>query len=646
MSFRFALFSPLGRSLRKQPKHLLFTSNMVQRKFSAAPVRGANSVKPPYSVDTSVGPMYRYQKALPRLPVPALADTLNLYLKSVEPLITSEQYAETKKAVQEFKKPGGIGEELQKRLLEKASRPDVVNWLEDWWNDLAYFGYRDPVVVYVSYFYAYKDDKLRKDPATRAAAIVTAALQFRDWVINEQLEPEYSKGLPLDMESNKYMFHACRIPNKPSDFEKVYDPHSNEHIVIIRNNKFYTLEFIREGKQLSTAELESQIRKIYDLAGYSKDPAIGALTCENRDIWTEVRKTLIATDPKNEKSLQKIESAAFALCLDDTSPVTRDEISKACWVGNGRNRFNDKSLQFIVFENGKAGFMGEHSSMDGMPTCRLNHSVCEVLTKNKVDHGSTNVRSDLPMPEKLEFTINKEIFGAIRTAEQNFDSLVAKHDLRVLSYEGYGKEVIKKLGFSPDAYVQMMIQLAYYKMYGTSKATYESAQTRKFTHGRTEVCRSTSVDSVKWVKFMEDPNASIETKAGLGRQAIEAHVKYMSAAVEGRGCDRHLLGLRLSLKPEEPKPSIFTDPAYAISTHWTLSTSQLSSEYFDGYGWGEVVPDGYGIAYMINSRTLNFNIVSMHLQNDKMWHYLREAADEMRDVFELAQAKREVSAKL
>ena len=137
----------------------------------------------PYPKDNSVGPMLCYQKNLPKLPVPALKDTLEKYLKTVRPLLNSEEYAKTEAAVAEFQKPGGFGEELQKRLLAKANNPNVVNWLEDWWNETAYFGYRDPIVVYVSYFYAYKDDKLRKNPATRAAAIVTSALEFRKLVV-------------------------------------------------------------------------------------------------------------------------------------------------------------------------------------------------------------------------------------------------------------------------------------------------------------------------------------------------------------------------------------------------------------------------------------------------------------------------------
>src|SRR5687767_3618336 len=100
--------------------------------------RNASTAKKPvvpYPEDNSAGPMLRYQKYLPKLPVPALKDTLEKYLKTVRPLTDSEEYAKTEAAVTAFQKPGGIGEELQKRLLAKANDPNVINWLEDWWNE-------------------------------------------------------------------------------------------------------------------------------------------------------------------------------------------------------------------------------------------------------------------------------------------------------------------------------------------------------------------------------------------------------------------------------------------------------------------------------------------------------------------------------
>lgn len=59
------------------------------------------------------------------------------------------------------------------------------NWLADWWDDVAYMAYRDPVVVYVSYFYVHKDGKGlggRGDVgggAERAARLIKAMMPFR-----------------------------------------------------------------------------------------------------------------------------------------------------------------------------------------------------------------------------------------------------------------------------------------------------------------------------------------------------------------------------------------------------------------------------------------------------------------------------------
>lgn len=82
----------------------------------------------------------------------------------------------------------------------------------------------------------------------------------------------------------------------------------------------------------------------------------------------------------------------------------------------------------------------------------------------------------------------------------------------MVHFENYGKDVIKKHKVSPDAWVQMVKQLAYGKMTGGKPAvTYESAQTRKFRLGRTEVIRSASNQSKAFVDAMLDPNGSVST---------------------------------------------------------------------------------------------------------------------------------------
>lgn len=46
-------------------------------------------------------------------------------------------------------------------------------------------------------------------------------------------------------------------------------------------------------------------------------------------------------------------------------------------------------------------------------------------------------------------------------------------------------------------------------MFGRTAVTYESAQTRKFQLGRTEVIRSSSSEAKKWVEAMLDPSQSV-----------------------------------------------------------------------------------------------------------------------------------------
>lgn len=358
----------------------------------------------------------------------------------------------------------------------------------------------------------------------------------------------------------------------------------------------------------------------------------------------QYRENLIAANPENRKVLEKIESSDFVICLDDSKPVTRDEGSRACWHGDGRNRFFDKPLQFIVFENGKAGFMGEHSCMDGMATCRLNEFVCDGLARNKIEHGPTDIRSDLPEPQELHFDINSQVSKDIEAAETNFENLIKKHELTVLNYQAYGKDLIKKYKCSPDGFAQMIIQLAYYKMFGTSRPTYESAQTRKYQRGRTETARTVTVDSVAFVKAMEDPNVPVQEKIAAFRKALKTQGANMADAVNGHGCDRHLFGLKNSLKDSEEKPELFKDPAYAYSSHWYLSTSQLSSEHFDGYGWGQVVNDGFGVAYMVKKHALQFNVASvkdLEVHGTKYvngtYHFkqcLEDAANELKELMD------------
>ena len=542
--------------------------------------------------------MLRFEDSLPRLPVPTLEETSKRYLKSIHPLLNKEEFAASQKAVEAFNQPGSLGPKLQQRLVTRANEPQHRNWIIDWWNEGAYLSYKDPVVPYVSYFYSFRDDRRRRNPAKRAAAITTAALDFKRQVDAKTLEPEYMRKNPIAMSSYQYMFNCSRVAAEPADYPIEYGPEGNEHIIVIRKNQFWKVQTHADGKQLNTTELEQQFNYIYKNAEQAQP--IGAVTSLPRDQGAVARKHLLDASPSNAAALKDLESASFMVCLDSASPITLEERAHQYWHGDGANRWYDKPLQFIINDNGTAGFMGEHSMMDGTPTHRLCDTVNALIVHNKLDFDNPSVRSSLAPPTSVRFNTDPTFSEDISSAQAQFQKVIGSHDLRVQAYQGYGKGLIKKFKCSPDAYVQMVIQLAYHKMYGKCRPTYESAATRKYQQGRTETTRTVSDDSVAFCNAMADHEVSPAECEKLLRAAVASHVKYTQDASDGYGVDRHLYGLKKCLQEGEEVPEIFKDEAYSYSQTWYVSSSQLSSEYFNGYGWSQVIDGGWGIAYMIN----------------------------------------------
>ena len=223
---------------------------------------------------------------------------------------------------------------------------------------------------YVSYFYSHRDDRKRRNPAKRAAAITTSVLDFKRQVDECSLEPEYMRKMPMAMSSYQYMFNCCRVPAKGVDHPVKYSPEENQHIIVVRKNQFYKVPTHIGGKQLNTSEFEQQFKLIYKSA--ERGPPIGAITSAPRDFGADAREHLLAANPANAAALRDIEAASFLVCLDDAAPITLEERAHAYWHGDGCNRWYDKPLQFIVNDNGTSGFIGEHSMMDGTPTHRLN----------------------------------------------------------------------------------------------------------------------------------------------------------------------------------------------------------------------------------------------------------------------------------
>lgn len=81
---------------------------------------------------------------------------------------------------------------------------------------------------------------------------------------------------------------------------------------------------------------------------------------------------------------------------------------------------------------------------------------------------SVEVRREIidTTPKKLEWKITPELKVGVRFAETRLSDLICQNDVQALEFKGYGKSFITTHGFSPDAFVQMAFQAAYFGLYG------------------------------------------------------------------------------------------------------------------------------------------------------------------------------------
>jgi len=167
------------------------------------------------------------------------------------------------------------------------------------------------------------------------------------------------------------------------------------------------------------------------------------------------------------------------------------------------------------------------------------------------------------------------------------------------------KNWMKENELSPDSLVQMAIQLAYSRLHHkVGCAIYETSHLRKFHHGRTETLRSFSQESKDFTTSMTTHGISSKERTAKLKIAINSHKEYLKRCMDGNGCDRHLLGLRLLQMETGEKPSeIFTDNSYVLSTSFYLSTSNMPATFYYP-GFGPVKIEGYGICYGIRDNEI------------------------------------------
>lgn len=123
---------------------------------------------------------------MPRLPLPAVNDTMQRYLRSARPLLDDTNYARMEKLAADFE--NGIAKKLQRYLVLKSWWS--TNYVSDWWEEYVYLRGRGALMVN-SNFYGIDAlfTKTTNKQSARAASVINLLLSFRRLVERQELEP-------------------------------------------------------------------------------------------------------------------------------------------------------------------------------------------------------------------------------------------------------------------------------------------------------------------------------------------------------------------------------------------------------------------------------------------------------------------------
>lgn len=511
----------------------------------------------------------------------------------------------------------------------------------------------------------------------RAAWLVSRFAQYRAKVDRQEIGPDVTKAGPLDMHQYKGLFNISRIPLPGSDAFSRPDPKAR-HVTVLINDFIYSVDVFGEpaadgvADALPVAEIERLLLAASEDAKKRTDsgenPAlVGILTADHRDTWTVNRERIILADPKNRESFDWINRSLVALSLDRytlptlpsedplrMAPIDAQMRNTGTGINGGRNRWYDKCLTIVVENNGRAGVMGEHSPVDAL----IPSFVVDYALEEPVDNSQFSTEKAAPPAlgegyRREDWVIDEDMQEEIKACQKRNQAIIDDSDVSTLWWEEYGTEWIKRSAKQPpDAYIQQVLQLAWARDQGYPTATYETASTRAFKHGRTEVIRTLSPESRDFVKAMDDPSVTPEKRYELLSRATAEHSNLTKKSSNGEGFDRYFMGLKVQLRPGETHP-LFEDELYAKSQEWKLSTSGLSSGIrFMATGFGAAWPDGYGTNYMAGPFLIKFGIESKNscatTSTTKFKHQLAQAFRDMRELCETVGVakKEEVKAKL
>jgi hypothetical protein len=604
-------------------KTITLRSKLISDELRGTPASSDETEEAPVeqaAVEEASGPNHsleccRYAKDLPKQPLMDLDEALGMISGSTRHFATEEEYTALCQAIETFGQPGSTGRQLYEKLVTMASDPKVDNWMVDFLTDATFLRKRFPLVPLSSFFATHHDAAVPHPQAERAALIATTAFRFKEAVDAGTLEPHWYFHIPSCMDSWQWLFNTTREPQLEVDVMRQYP--GNDYCVVLRRGHVFKVALKNGTEPVSYATIKSQfdeiLKNVQDEGFWTS-----ILTNDNRDSWAtvsarpftettlysnniQIRETLISMNDTNAECIRVIEQALFVICLDNGTPTTNSDRIRKAYLGDGFNRWNDKGLQFVIFENGSSGYQVEHTMIDGLTVHRMNEWIHESIRSHIPNQDHTNGTSNgiHPTLEEYTLTTTPSIDSHILVVRNSHLQTTSSREYSYLTLSHFGKDFLARHGCPIKSVFDVTIQLASNLYFGHNPASWEPMSMAHFHKGRTEIFQGVLPSVAQFCTTATDTAVpAVQRREMLIRAANE-----YTAGLQNSGKGNNYFRLMTVLEgmwpvEEEELAPLFRDPVW-LRTYPRFIMSGLTDGGSLDSAFALVDPEGVWICYSI-----------------------------------------------
>lgn len=306
-----------------------------------------------------------------------------------------------------------------------------------------------------------------------------------------------------------------------------------------------------------------------------------------------------------------LEESVFVMCLDDDSPVTREERVRSGYLGDSFNRWHDKTLQLVVTANGRSGTIFEHSMIDFMTTSQISQRLQGAINTLDTENDNRDQDGEVAIdPASLEeiplVTTTPEIEACMNTLRGKYAATTGAKIYTPHLVPSFGKALLLANSTPIKATVDLTIQLASRLYFGYLPASWETVSTAHFHLGRPEIVQVVLKSVVDFCDAALDTAVPrSEARAKLLRAARECNAQIVKGG-EGRNYFRLMDVLEVMSQEVhdegggETVPELFSDPVWKRSYPRLIMQTMIEKKLAQDPGYTMEDPENVWMNYTVN----------------------------------------------